>query len=277
MITKAEASDFLGRFREIVADPTNLAIRRDPLAGFVDGNNVYLHNGIRVPIAGPYAYYGKFSDILIINRGVHEPLEEFVFQEILNYLPSSPLMLELGAYWGHYSMWLKKLRSNATVYLVEPELENLNAGKHNFEMNGFTGEFIHAFVGKDQFEVDKFINDKQLGKIDILHADIQSYELEMLDGCSNALSSNKIDRIFISTHSQQLHLDVMDRIRNFNYRIEITSDFDSGTTSYDGFILASSISVKPVFEQFVPFDRIQTENLSPTFVSDFLSKILKAL
>ena len=107
MQTKARWNDFPGRFREILSDPLNLLIRRVPHAGLVDGNLVYLHNGLHVPWAGPNAYYGRFSLIFVLNRGVHEPLEEFVFQEVIDRLPSAPRMLELGAYWGHYSMWLK--------------------------------------------------------------------------------------------------------------------------------------------------------------------------
>lgn len=105
MVDKAGASDFHGRFREIVSDPLNLLIPRHPLAGTMDGDHVVLHNGNRVPLQGPGAYYGNFSDILVINRGVHEPLEEFAFQTVLTGLPAQPTMLELGAYWGHYSMW----------------------------------------------------------------------------------------------------------------------------------------------------------------------------
>lgn len=56
-------------------------------AGQVEEGLVYLHNGHRVPVAGKYAYYDDFSNILVINRGVHEPLEEFCFQEILKRLP----------------------------------------------------------------------------------------------------------------------------------------------------------------------------------------------
>lgn len=37
-----------------------------------------------VPINGPNEYCGNFSEILILNRGVHEPLEEFCFQEMIN-------------------------------------------------------------------------------------------------------------------------------------------------------------------------------------------------
>src|ERR1700756_3030309 len=53
MLLKATSFDFLGRFREVISDPLNLLIERVPMAGFVDGDQVYLHNGLRVPVAGP--------------------------------------------------------------------------------------------------------------------------------------------------------------------------------------------------------------------------------
>lgn len=272
---KAKGDDFMGRFREIVSDPLNLVIRRDPRAGFVDDNLVYLHNGLKVPISGPNAYYGEFSSILVINRGVHEPLEEFVFQELIKQLPTSPVMLELGAYWGHYSMWLKVARSNATVHIVEPKQQNLNAGKNNFKLNGFTGEFTLAFVGKDQFKVDKYLAERNIQKVDILHSDIQGYEVEMLESCFNSLAKQCIDYIFISTHSQQLHHDVQSQLVDFNYKVEISSDFDSETTSFDGFIFASSPSKEPVFRQFRPMSRIQIEEAPPALLIEYLSNIMR--
>jgi hypothetical protein len=137
---KAQPNDFLGRFREAISDPLNLLIERVPMAGFVNGNQVYLHNGNRVPVAGEGAYYGPFSQLLVINRGVHEPLEEYVFQQVLKLLGEAPVMLELGAYWGHYSMWLKKVRPQSTVILVEPDPANLAAGISNLKTNGFAAQ-----------------------------------------------------------------------------------------------------------------------------------------
>jgi hypothetical protein len=87
IVPKATAEDFLGRFREIVSDPLNLLIYRVPEAGLVQNELVCLHNGIWVPIMGNGAYFGAFSEILAINRGVHEPLEEYVFQRVLSNLP----------------------------------------------------------------------------------------------------------------------------------------------------------------------------------------------
>src|SRR5262245_20807092 len=115
---KAQGDDFLGRFREGVSDPWNLLIERLPMAGVAQGTDAFLHNAIRVPVVGEHAYYGAVNQLLVINRGVDEPLEEYVFQQLIKILPEARVMIELGAYWGHYSMWLKKLRLQATVILV---------------------------------------------------------------------------------------------------------------------------------------------------------------
>jgi hypothetical protein len=247
-LAKAEAGDFLGRFREVVSDPLNMLIDRVPQAGYIENDTVCLHNGLRVPFAGPGAYYGPFSQLLIINRGVHEPLEEFVFQEALKRLPEDASMIELGAYWGHYSMWLKLARPKAGVILVEPEPEFLKAGQANFERNGFKGEFINAFVGAGKFEVDEFFRTRKIKSLDILHTDIQGYETEMLLGARDVIARRRVRYLFISTHSQDIHNGIVTSLNNAGYRVEISSDFDTQTTSYDGFVFASSPEVAPVFE-----------------------------
>jgi len=99
----AKAVRYDERFREVLSDPINLLVRRLPEAGYVDAEGlVILHNGVRVPLRGPGSYYAEFSDILLINRGVHEPLEEYCFQEMIASLgKDAPVMLELGSYWAH--------------------------------------------------------------------------------------------------------------------------------------------------------------------------------
>jgi hypothetical protein len=249
MLLKATSFDFLGRFREVISDPLNLLIERVPMAGFVDGDQVYLHNGLRVPVAGPGAYYGAFSQLLIINRGVHEPLEEFVFQEVLKQLPDDASMIELGAYWGHYSMWFKKERPKGGVILVEPDPGYLQAGQDNFARNGFKGEFIKAFVGTGKFEIDDFFRTRKIRKLDILHCDIQGFEIEMLQGAPDVLTRRRVHYLFVSTHSQEIHAEIVRQVGELGYRVEISSDFEVQTTSFDGFVFASSPDVKPVFEK----------------------------
>jgi len=247
---KAATSDFLGRFREVISDPLNLLIERVPHAGIIEGNEVYLHNGNRVPVSGVGAYYGPFSQLLVINRGVHEPLEEYVFQEVLKGLPAAPQMIELGSYWAHYSMWLKKERSKATAIMIEPDPNNLVTGQANFSRNGFHGEFIQAAVAKGNWELDPFLKSRSISHMNILHVDIQGYEEELLDGGRNTLKKGLVDYLFVSTHSQVLHQRVVSELARFGYRVEVSSDFDNETTSFDGFVFASSQHAKQIFRKF---------------------------
>jgi hypothetical protein len=272
---KAADSDFAGRFREIISDPLNLLIERHPLAGYISNNSyVVLHNGNQVPVQGPGSYYGTFSHILLLNRGVHEPLEEYVFQELMRIIPEKPAMLELGAYWAHYSMWLKKKRPGASVYMVEPEAENIQAGVANFRLNQYAGEFIQAFVGHGHFGVDAFLESRKLEKLDILHSDIQGFEGEMLADCRQTLARRAVDYIFVSTHSQALHQQVVDTLAGHGYRVEVSADFDHETTSFDGLVFASSPDKPAVFQDFRPLGRTEIGNTTPL---DTVTRLLQTL
>jgi methyltransferase FkbM-like protein len=260
---KALGDDFVGRFREIISDPLNLLIERAPLAGTLQDENVVLHNGNLVNVVGDDAYYGSFSRILVFNRGVHEPLEEYVFQEVLKGLRETPLMIELGAYWAHYSMWLQSVRPRATNIMVEPDPRAILVGKRNFLRNTMQGEFIADAVGNGRFEVDAFLQSRSIDQIDILHTDIQGAEVEMLAGARRSLSNHTIDYLFVSTHSQELHAAVSERLVTDGYRIEVSSDFQNETTSFDGFILGSSPKAAQIFDRFVPLGRTQICQSSP--------------
>src|SRR5262245_16649548 len=275
-VLKARPDDFLGRFREVVSDPLNMLIERVPMAGYVEGDQVYLHNGLRVPVVGPGAYYGTFSQLLVINRGVHEPLEEYVFQELLKRLSDEPSMIELGAYWGHYSMWLKKARPKGNVILVEPDPGCLKAGQDNFVRNGLKGEFIRAFVGSGKFEVDAFFRDRKIKRLDVLHADIQGFEVEMLQGAEGVLAKRRVDHLFIATHSQPIHREVVDRLRVQGYRVEISSDFDVQSTSFDGFVFASSPEVEALFGEIEVMGRDDIAVCGPAEVLRLLNRLLDA-
>lgn len=274
-VKKAFDTDFNGRFREIIMDPLNILINRVSSSGTINNNNVVLHNGIEVPYQGKYAYYGNFSNILVYNRGVHEPLEEFIFQELLKKMPETPFMIELGAYWGHYSMWLKKYKPLSTVILIEPNKHNLLVGKSNFNRLNLDGNFIQKKVGHQNFSVDDFIKQKKLKKLNILHSDIQGYELEMLEDSKKSLSLCVIDYLMISTHSQSLHYEIINYLKLFNYDIEVSSDFDNETTSFDGFILASSPKVEKIINNWKPLGRLEILNSSPLDIYNYIMNTKK--
>lgn len=264
--TLGKAVRFDERFREVVSDPVNLLIARVPSAGYVDpAGKVMLHNGNRVPHRGPGSYYGDFSDLLVINRGVHEPLEEYCFQQMLADLSAEePVMIELGSYWAHYSMWLKKKRPRAVCHMFEADIDNLEAGRENFRANGHEGHFHQGLVGRGGFVVDAFLRDRGLGRLDILHADIQGSEAEMLEGAAESLAAHRIDRIFVSTHSEALHASVEAALRSHGYLVEISSACDKHTTSYDGFILASAPGRHPLMGGWTPLGRQEIARATPS-------------
>jgi len=249
---------FIERFRDVISDPLNILIDRIPEAGYVTPQgHVFLHNGNLVHLLGKHSYYGHFSDLLILNRGVHEPLEEFCFQRMLRVLNDpEPTMIELGAYWGHYSMWLKKKFPNSITYLVEPSSDALAAGISNYELNGYEGIFIEEEVGPGKFLLDDFLGKQSVRKVTILHADIQGAEMDMmLGGAEDFFPNFCADYIYISTHSNDLHASVLQALLSHGYIIEVNSPLDQDTTSFDGFILATSPKTPRLFEGFQPMGR----------------------
>ena len=230
-----------------------------------------MHNGLQVAVRGPFAYYKGFSSILELNRGVHEPLEEYVFQQLIETLPDNSIMIELGAYWAHYSMWLKKIKPNSRTICVEPDEKFLNVGKHNFLKNGMESEFVQEFVSKNGFQLDEFLDKSNIAHLNILHSDIQGYEGDLLLGASKTLENKLVDYIFISTHSQTGHYSIVDTLKKHNYLIEVSSDVDFETTSFDGFVFASSPNVKRLFKNFVPLGRNQILKTNSKELLEYLS------
>jgi hypothetical protein len=272
---KADPLDYIGRYREVISDPINILINRVRNAGYVnEDNTITLHNGNKVVFAGELSYYDDYSNILILNRGVHEPLEEFCFQEVLRQIKQDyPVIIELGSYWAHYSMWFLQRFSNGIAYLVEPDIKNLNCGINNFKINNYSGTFINEGIGKGYLSVDSIIKKYNIDNVSILHCDIQGYEMEMLEECSISLRSQAIDYLFISTHNQEIHESAVDALKFFNYRIEVSSDFDFHTTSYDGFILASSPKAKQIFNNFNPLGRLEILQASSKEILESLNDI----
>jgi hypothetical protein len=173
----------------VLSCPDNAHLPRVSNAGCVIGNCQIMHNGLKVRTDG---YYGReMTRLLKLNRGCHEPQEESVFAAIIPTLPPGATMIECGAYWGFYSMWFVSALKGARAFLIEPSSDNLSVGQENFALNGLSGHFTRAYVGarvgtsEDGTPVvaaDAFVRDHALQRVDILHADIQGAEFDMLIG-----------------------------------------------------------------------------------------------
>ncbi len=230
---KAFPTDMAGRIREIKADPCNQWIPRVPTAGKIVDGKLVMHNGLRVN-----PMHVCYMDVLTSNGGCHEPQEEFLFQEVLKHIPRRGVMLELGAYWGFYSIWFAMMVEHARCFLVEPEAEHLEVGKRNFADNGFAGTFFQQLVGRDAFQVDKFMQQYKIKFLDLLHADLQCAELEMLEGAERSLTEGRVGYVFVGTHGQDLHYRCKEFLEKCGYTILAHADWEHGTFCQDGLLLA---------------------------------------
>lgn len=242
-----------------------------------------MHNGIKIL---PDCYYGHWMTILInLLNGHHEPQEEKAFHEVLSYMPQDAVMLELGSYWGYYSLWFKKQLPSATTYLVEPDIKNLAIGQKNYALNNFEGDFTFAMVGSTpakaalytswdyetsfvpQISIDDFAHEKNLSYIHILHSDIQGAEVDMLEGCRNLINERRVGYFFISTH-RGTHEKCLDALEGkYDILLSLTRP---ESFSADGLIIARS----PDLNDSVNFEVTKRTQEIQEYIKDLNDKTL---
>jgi len=245
-VSEAEKIHWTPRIEDVLKSQDNQDIPRAKLAGKIIEDRLCMHNGIEID---PLSYYNyPMLKMLMDNQGVHEPQEEKVFQKVLDSLPNEgqKTMLELGAYWSFYSLWFKNKFSNSDCFMVEPNRRNLTYGKQNFKLNNFKGHFIHAGISKEVNRkdnittVDEICKKQKIKFLDILHADIQGYELDMLHGSQKMFSENRIGYVFISTHSNDLHRNCRALLeKKYQFKTVASADLDE-TYSWDGVLVMKS-------------------------------------
>lgn len=237
---------------------------RVPNAGetMVDENGYavqIMHNGLKVLYA---RYYGAWvNEIIRQLRGVHEPQQEMIFDTILKRLAPGATMIEAGAYWCYYSMWFVHAIPQGRALMVEPNSKHLDIGKKNFEINGLPGDFSYGYFGefpqkkvdhqREQFgieltryELPDFMAEKGLDRIELLHADIQGGETQMLDGARDLLARRLVDYLVVSTHGRE-HRPCLDILDGAGYVIAAEHDVDK-VAKADGMIIAHSPDVAPL-------------------------------
>jgi len=239
----AVVDDFWKTRIDIVGDaPDNDFISRVKNAGEIKNDVQIMHNGLKIHVG---SYYGDGNTVLLYrNKGVHEPQEERAFNEVLKLLPQNAVMLELGAFWSFYSMTFQLKIKKGLNFLIEPDPHALLSGKHNFRLNNLNGNFFNYFVSDENIPgkistvtVDRFLSDNRIQHLTVLHSDIQGFELKMLWGAERSLRQGKIDYLFISTHSNELHAACLEFLKNLEYKIMCEADLDA-TYSWDGLIVA---------------------------------------
>jgi hypothetical protein len=236
---------WIGRIDLVKQSSDNLRITVVQDAGKLFFDHQRMHNGLKITL-GSYYDYGN-TRLLEENKGIHEPQEEFVFQEVLKQMPAGGTMMELGSYWAFYSMWFASQIPDAQCFMVEPDPHKMNFGKLNFKLNRLTGVFDQGFIDRKTdlknampvYSVDYLIQKHNIGFLNILHSDIQGYEFNMLQGAEESIKQRKIGIIFISTHSNELHWQCRDFLLRHDFDIICSADLDE-TYSWDGVLVGRS-------------------------------------
>lgn len=234
------------RIRIVRESPDNAFLARHKNAGKLEDSVITMHNGLKVRALG---YYGAgILNMLIENQGVHEPQEERAFAEVLPLIPSGGTILELGAYWGFYSMWFVRDVPEGRAFLIEPDPRNIVSGKQNFRLNGLQGHFTQAAIGTIKntglksgkiVSVGDFCQSHNISKIHILHSDIQGAETLMLNETREMFEKRKIDYVFLSTHGDARHEECLKFLDSVGY-ITLCSANSWESYSLDGLIVARS-------------------------------------
>ncbi|MEM7685051.1 MAG: FkbM family methyltransferase [Pseudomonadota bacterium] len=228
-----------------------------------------MHNGLKVLYG---RYYGNWvNEIIKRLNGVHEPQEEWVFHSILPHVASGSAMIELGCYWGYYSMWFAKAVPEARNFLVEPHPRQMQTARTNFEINGLSADFTIGYVGSypeqkkkiqeqrvgelPRFTIPEFMDLKGLDRIGLLHSDIQGHEEEMLDGAREVLAQRRIDWLFISTHGRR-HPACREILTDAGYRL-LAEHGVGGSASADGLLVAQN----PDLPEIPPIEISEVEGL----------------
>lgn len=212
-----------------------------------------MHNGVLIHEG---CYHGKWmTDVIKVGRGHHEPQEEKLFYEVLKYIPKNSVMVECGSFWAYYSLWFNKIVKNGRNIMIEPNPEKLEIGKLNFQLNNFEGEFFNGVISTLSQEPSMFYDDHlntisvpsipidylfihaDIDKINILHADIQGNEETLLNSAKDSLTNNKIDFLFLATHSpNNIFIEIL---KSYNYHILESFEVEESWFD-DGLILACS-------------------------------------
>ena len=222
-----------------------------------------MHNGVKVVADG---YYGAgMTEIIRRLKGCHEPQEEAVFYHIVERLRKNtpvPQVLELGAYWSYYALWVLHRIPKANAYLVEPDPDNLKIARKNFHLNGREGSFLQAAVGAVSMpsipfpcadknirnirveDLPSLFNYFVIENLDCLLSDTQGAETGLLKSGEALFRAGKVRFLVVSTHHHSIsqdpftHQKCLELIRSSGGHI-IAEHAVSQSYSGDGLIAAS--------------------------------------
>lgn len=202
--------------------------------------------------------------------------EEYeIFTETLKNIKGkeNPVMVEIGSWWGFWSLSFRKKFPKGKNYLIELGKRHLCVGLRNFQLNNFSethywGGFYlknsntainikgnYDFDYNENEYFDKSVIGNKVGpelefidiysiehidEIDLLHMDIQGSELPIIENLKSEfpwILKDKIKNIIVATHSLEIHNKLEKIFNEFGFNILENRAF--GSVGGDGMLIVN--------------------------------------
>jgi FkbM family methyltransferase len=127
-----------------------------------------------------------------------------VFVKDKSYQDVSIFQIGVGLIQGEMDFYESVLDETSTFVLPNKDSQYFK-NKNRILFQKSEDAFRHVIV--QIATLDKFMEEKQIGQVDILKIDVEGFELEVLSGARNALAKSKIRIIQIEKHTDDMRED----------------------------------------------------------------------
>lgn len=174
-------------------------------------------------------------------------------RQLLEFIPQNGVCLDVGAHVGFYTLhFAKRVGSGGSVFAFEPDPRNFARLSENARLNGFSS-FVHAHqaavtkrdgpvtfwqstnsawgsltrfediavmpISTEGITLDTFLSQSALKRVDVLKADVEAGEFELLEGAQASLRAGVFRSILIEFNGPRLS----QRGRTFSEFLEVFS------------------------------------------------------
>lgn len=215
--------------------------KKEPLVKIKGQQFIYGINGVRFFLPN---YPEDFIQRLIVER--HDYFEGDTLRKLDSYIPEDAVILDIGANIGNHTLYWAKQNKIKKVYSFEPVKSTFEVLKTNVDLNEFNNKVKLLNIGlSDQktkaiieifhkeniggthikdtpdgdMDVDKLDNiEIKENRIDFVKIDVESHEVQVLNGASETFRKYKPKYVFIESFPDKFE-ETKKILESYGYRL----------------------------------------------------------